>query len=316
VTPRPGPGVATPPTRERPGQEVGPVTGAWRMLDAVVGVTTDSPELADRLAHWCAGLEPVPGGGDGTGTAEAMPPGTGAQDGTPLPAMFRVGRRGRHRPRWVVHGPAGRVVSTPHPAVCADQLLWAMHQAALAGAVGPLVLHAAAVQARAGAVVIAGPSGAGKSTLAGALVAAGYGYLTDEAVTFDAAGRVRPYAKWLGLDDRARRLLGLPVPTPDRWDPPELRPTPPGELGRIGSPARPVLLLLPVLRPGGRSRTEALPAAEVLLELGAQAWDLGRTGAAEALAALAGTVPGHRLVVGDLPGALAACRELVGDPPP
>lgn len=303
MTAHPGPGIAAPAVAPRPDPEAVPVTRAWRLLDAVVGVTTGIAELAERLDHWCGGLEPVRTRTD-----------AGTDD--PAAVIFRVGRRGRHRPRWMVHGPAGRVVGTPHPAVCADQLLWAMHQAALAGAAGPLVLHAAAVQARAGAVVIAGPSGAGKSTLAGALVTAGYGYLTDEAVTFDPAGRVRPYAKWLGLDDRARRLLGLAAPTPDRWDPPELRPTPPGELGRIGGPARPAVLLLSVLCPGERTRCEALRPAEVLLELGAQAWDLGRAGAAEALAALAGTVPGHRLVVGDLPGALAACRDLVGEPPP
>jgi len=74
-----------------------------------------------------------------------------------------------------------------------------------------LVLHAGAVRhPDGGVVVVAGDSGAGKSTLTAALVQAGWGYVTDEAVG------IRPgelsavaFPKPLALAPEARRLLGL-----------------------------------------------------------------------------------------------------------
>lgn len=75
-----------------------------------------------------------------------------------------------------------------------------------------LVLHAGAViHPDGGVVVLAGRSGAGKSTLTAALVQAGWGYLTDEAIgirvgTLEVVGFPKP----LALDATGRKLLGLP----------------------------------------------------------------------------------------------------------
>jgi hypothetical protein len=273
--------------------------GRWRLLDTTVEVATDDEGLAGALVRWCAAL-PVPDAGS---------------DPDALPARFTVSRRGRRRPRWAVHGPAGRLVVSTAPPVCAEMLLWAMHQAALEGCRSDLMIHAAAVETGAGAVLLVGGSGAGKSTLAGALCAAGHGYLTDEAVALDGDGRVRPYPKWLGLDAAGRALLGLPVAAPGRWDPPGTVPTAPGELGPLGRPAPPALILLPVLRPGARPALEALDPAEALLAVGEHTWRLDRPEAQAALAALVTAVPARRLVVGAPDATVALLAGLLGPLP-
>ncbi len=270
--------------------------GRWRMLDTVVEVLVDEAAPAAVLGRWCAAL-----------------PAAGRDDG---PAVrFTLERRGRRRPRRALHGPAGRLVVSSAPAVCAEVLLWAMHQSALEHCRSPLVLHAAAVQADAGAVLVVGGSGAGKSTLAAALCRAGYGYLTDETVALDGDGQVRAYPKWLGLDRNARVLLGLPCAAPGPWDPPGTVPTPPGELGPPGRPAPPVQVLVPVLRPGARPAVEAIRPAEALLAVGEHTWRRERPEAQDRLAALAATAAVHRVVVGDPGATVALLADLLGPPP-
>lgn len=74
-----------------------------------------------------------------------------------------------------------------------------------------LVLHAGALRhPDGGVVVVAGDSGAGKSTLTAALVQAGWGYITDEAVGIRPGDlSVVAFHKPLALAPEARRLLGL-----------------------------------------------------------------------------------------------------------
>jgi hypothetical protein len=76
-----------------------------------------------------------------------------------------------------------------------------------------LVVHAGAVtRPGEGALLLPGTSGSGKSTLTAALVHAGFGYLSDEAVAIDrATAEVQPYAKPLALSSRSLEALGLPT---------------------------------------------------------------------------------------------------------
>ena len=63
-----------------------------------------------------------------------------------------------------------------------------------------LLLHAAAVERGDRAVLLPAPSGSGKSTLSAGLVAAGFGYLTDDVCAIDLeTARVRPYPKPITL---------------------------------------------------------------------------------------------------------------------
>ena len=101
------------------------------------------------------------------------------------------------------------------PSVAAATVMW--HLNTIATRTSPhLILHAAAVAAPGGGVVVlAGASGAGKSTLAAACLAAGLQYLTDELVAIDLeAGLIVPYPKPLSLEHQPlvpARSLGTVV---------------------------------------------------------------------------------------------------------
>lgn len=67
-----------------------------------------------------------------------------------------------------------------------------------------LMLHAAGLADPAGRVlVLVGPSGTGKTTAALTLATSGWGYVSDETIAVDKAGRVLPYPKPLSIVDPA-----------------------------------------------------------------------------------------------------------------
>lgn len=188
-----------------------------------------------------------------------------------------------------------------------DWLVWDCTRLAVA-ATPHLLLHAGAVAGRRGAVVLPGPSGAGKSTLVGALVRGGYDYLTDELVALDGGARALPFPRGLGLDARARRLLGGldHVPTP-HVPPDALRPA-------AVSGARPVVaVVVPRYEPGGRSLLQPLPVDRAVLALATAAVNLPAhgTGGLRSLATLASRCPCYELQVGDVATALAALASVV-----
>jgi hypothetical protein len=72
-------------------------------------------------------------------------------------------------------------------------LLWLISQAAIEVTRADLLIHAAAVEAAAGALLLPAPADAGKTTLTAALVRAGLRYLTDEVVAIPSTTNyVRP----------------------------------------------------------------------------------------------------------------------------
>ena len=94
-----------------------------------------------------------------------------------------------------------QVRTTPDRALALAHLVWRVSQHVIAVASESfLLLHAAAVERGRNAVLLPAPSGSGKSTLAAGLVAAGFGYLTDDVCAIDLETvRVRPYAKPISL---------------------------------------------------------------------------------------------------------------------
>ena len=105
--------------------------------------------------------------------------------------------------------------------------------------------------------IISGPSGAGKTTFTAALVRAGFGYLTDEALAIDpVTGLLQPYPKALAIKRGSWELLDdlRPPPTdlsPRVWHvaPRDIRPD------AVAGPTPPSLVLLLTPRgseePGG-----------------------------------------------------------------
>jgi hypothetical protein len=80
---------------------------------------------------------------------------------------------------------------------------------------GGIAIHAGVVAQGRGAIAIPGKSGAGKSTLTAACVAAGFSYVSDEALCIDrSTGEVVPYPRPLMLSATSRFLIA-PKMQPD-----------------------------------------------------------------------------------------------------
>jgi hypothetical protein len=90
--------------------------------------------------------------------------------------------------------------------------------AAVQAAVGCVPLHGAAIDSRAGVIVLAGRSLAGKSTLAAAAVLAGYPYVSDELAAISPDDlTVRPYHRPIGLRRGGASALGLEYPDGEQY---------------------------------------------------------------------------------------------------
>jgi len=71
-------------------------------------------------------------------------------------------------------------------------------------------LHAGVVSSNGQAIAFPADSGGGKSTLTAACLAAGFDYISDEALCIDVdTGSVVPYPKPLGLSEWSRKQLGI-----------------------------------------------------------------------------------------------------------
>lgn len=162
------------------------------------------------------------------------------------------------------------------------------------------VLHAAAVSDRHGAIVLAGTNGAGKSTLAAALVARGYGYLSDDCVPIDGRGLVLPVPFALCRKDRSGPRLRLAYTAPPDPQAP---------------PAPPRLIVFPRFDGDCAPAARRLDAEQVLERLVvARAWLSRRQEDLRASLALLGSVPAWEIAYPSTEAAfalLAACDEAV-----
>jgi hypothetical protein len=149
-------------------------------------------------------------------------------------------------------------------------LQWDVNRQAASSSTGA-VIHAGAVQAPSGAVLLAGGTGAGKSTLVGLLLQQGMNYLTDEVVSFDAEGRVLPFPKPLSLAPASVSLLGLRdrLPGSIPGEDVEKRLVPAGLVGSsgVGVPCPVRLVVLPERRSIRRSTVSEISRAEALHSL-------------------------------------------------
>jgi hypothetical protein len=182
-----------------------------------------------------------------------------------------------------------------------------------------LLIHAAAVEAATGAVVLPAPPDAGKTTLTAALVMVGLLYLTDEVVAISAAtGDILPFPRPLTLErESLAALADLDPAAPLRWAPADPKRTSflaqesqrwwhltassirPAALGR---PCPPRTVIFPRYRPGRETRLEPIGTSEAVLELATNTFNLdqhGGQGLAQ-LARLAEQSSCFRLDISDL----------------
>ena len=207
-----------------------------------------------------------------------------------------------------------QVRTTPDRALALAHLVWRVSQHVITVASESfLLLHAAAVERRRNAVLLPAPSGSGKSTLAAGLVAAGFGYLTDDVCAIDLeTGRVRPYAKPIALatevvrqfergghpllDDEERALM----PTDAYITSAHLG-------GHVGRESTARTIVVPTYAAGGRTELTAMSRAEAVIVLGEQSFNFNEL-APRALPLAADLVRGcdcYRLTYSDLDVAVA-----------
>lgn len=234
-------------------------------------------------------------------------------DSDDVPTVVRVERSETGRSRLTIDG--DHRFETGDPAVLLHHLVWEITRRAIRADSAPMVLHAGAVVFDEIVVLLCGRSGAGKSTTVAALVAAGGGYLTDEAVRLAADGSVTGWLpRPLQLDARSHDLLGLTrsevaLVHPDTssylaldaGDPPTA-PVPPERV-----------LLVELGETEGDVSVATTAGGEIVAAMMRQGFEPGRSSQSglDAAAELAGAARVYRLSGGTPRGRADAIREIV-----
>jgi hypothetical protein len=232
---------------------------------------------------------------------------------------YSIGRSDRkpERPHLLFFG--SELVAEAHSkAFAIKTLLWHLNAATVERAGPFIVLHAGGVVLDEAGVIISGPSGAGKTTLTAALVRAGFGYLTDEALAIDpTTGFLQAYAKALTIQPGSWELLADLRPpasdlSPKVWHvaPSDIRPD------AISAPTSPTMVLL-LTRRGANEREvtglEEVSRSEAALELAQQCFGFS-AGAPETLPVLASLLSRcacFRISTDDLDQAVRSVKQLM-----
>jgi hypothetical protein len=199
-----------------------------------------------------------------------------------------------------------------------DWILWKASTEAIAGIGDHLAIHAGAVGWEGRCVLLPAPHDSGKTTLTAALTASGFPYFSDEAALIDpstAALVPFPRALWLepGSVAALDRLLagrgtgGIARNGTSHVAPVDLRG------GRIGRAAPIGHIVFPLYTRGAQTALVPMSRAEAVVELGRNAFNLGRFGrpGVDVLVDVVRRADVHRLSVGDLGEAVEAISNLV-----
>jgi hypothetical protein len=232
----------------------------YRALNLTFGIRSEEADVGAYLDHALTGLR---------SREEEKPE-----------VWYSVARssEGSERP-YVLHFGSELVGGASSKAFAIEMLLWHLNAATVERAAPLVVLHAGGVVINGRGVIISGSTGSGKSTLTAALVRAGAGYLTDEALAIDPQnGVLHPYPKALTIQRGSWRLLGdlRPPPSelsPRAWHvaPADIRPD------AIAGPTPASLALFPTYEGSAPARWGAsmqkIAGAEALIELLQQSFE-------------------------------------------
>lgn len=209
------------------------------------------------------------------------------------------------------------MIDVDQPGPLFHHFLWHVNAEATRRTGDFFLVHAGAVAAPSGAgVLLPGSSGSGKSTLVGALVLAGFGYLSDEAGAIDpVSGKLYPFPKAITLKGNAIRTLADALPA-RRWRPAgglEVHvPVEDIRRGATHGPCEVGFVIAPTYRPGAETSATPVSRAAALMLLVQNTFN-GRMYGARAIPLLERTLEGTRcfqLISGDLGSAVATVRRL------
>lgn len=207
--------------------------------------------------------------------------------------------------------------SAPFPLVV-DALVGHLNLAAIDATRGQLLLHAGAVAAPGGRVVLLpGPSGSGKTTLTAALVGAGLAYVTDETLAAHPMTlEITAYRKPLTVKQGSFVALPHLAPAEPEWAEASAWQVPVARLGGADLPhegLRVALVVAPSYRAGEGTALVSVSAAEAVFWLGSNSSSLAavRPRPLAALARLVGAAPTYRLPYDDVATARDAVLSLL-----
>ncbi|MGH2746789.1 MAG: hypothetical protein ACRDKB_02545 [Actinomycetota bacterium] len=209
------------------------------------------------------------------------------------------------------------IYQSSDPSNTLNYLFWHINSESLSRTADYFLIHAGAVATPRGeGILLPAASGSGKTTLTGALVRAGFGYLSDEAGAIDPiTKRLYPYPKALAFKEKKLRdRLGTLVNEHDgslidgTWHihADEIRP------GVAASPCEIRYVISPRYEAGADTQITPMTTAELAFCLGDNAFSLAyyRGRGISLLAEIARGARGFRLVSGDLDDAVAAVATL------
>jgi len=271
-----------------------PAIGSYAALDARVGIECDDEEMIAVIAAVLAPLH--------------------CDDDPSVSISIREIDDGA----WTVQVADGEPVTLGSRLSVALRAIGEVNNLAVESAHRDLVLHAGAVAADGRGVLLPGGSNHGKSTLTTALVAEGFGYLTDEAAAVDTNLRIRPFAKSIALDPGSFSLFEelAPANSADglaraiacrEWH------VDPERVGTVSGSAPVAAIVCPQWRAGASTRVSEVEPVEALHLLLGDAFDFSCEGQIvfERLVLLASTVPVVRLSYGDTAEAIEAVRAIL-----
>ena len=268
-------------------------SGPWEfevdLLGTRIRTRVDDPVLARRLQHLL-------------GDSQALPAGRDVES-------FEIA--GADGSDWILRRNGGGIFRTDTRQRLVEHYFSILNELALDNFSG-LAVHAGVVAQGRCAIAFPGPSGAGKSTLVAACVAAGFDYVSDEALCINLSGDLVPYPRPLMLSEASRRVVRptevIPNPLPSKHA------VSPADLGGRASHSPLQLTHVILADRGGALGLEAIPSSQVIPELlersfnrhgdpaatfnlvanvarDCRAWHLGYTNAMEAAGLIRRDVP-------------------------
>jgi hypothetical protein len=271
-------------------------TRRFQVRGHAVEVRCDPPELVEAFARLLRGF---------------------SEEGTGARTVYEIRPQRNTEASGFVLQRNGRPVRTARwPDGLVDIVLWEVFHDVLRDELGSVAIHAGAVSYRGRGIVLPAPMNTGKTTLVGALICAGFDYLSDEAALIGMGGRLLPFLKPLTFEPGSYDLLPQLRALSETGSGLRRQHVVCDELraGSAGTPCEIGWVVTFSRRAGAPTTLEPLTRGEALAALAKNSFNLHRLGARgiETLGSVVRGATALHLEVGDLQDAVQAILGLVG----